>query len=690
MEGSGRGHALLELGARDADDALHRRQGQRVEFGPGTDDQRLGDCQREGQTQREGGALPALGGDGQRATQFRHLIGHHVHADAAAGSLGELVCGAEARAQDELHGLLVRQRGLLADEAELDGLPPDREHVEPATVVGDVDDDLGALAPDRDADRARGRLAHHLALGGGLEAVDHRVAQHVLEGWQHLLEDLPVQVAAADDAELGELPLVLRRLAHQAGEPGAVLVERHHPGAHQLVLQLGGGPGLLDQQPFRVGAEVMEQVLDAAHVARRLREAPRQLLDGGVPVQLQRVEIAFLPGLGLVAVQDLGLGLDLELAQLVPEADDGLVEFVQVELDLRELLAQAGIRDADLASAVQQLLQQAGIHAGKVPGFGRTLAGRGWQARLGGGWRQRRSRQERLGRLGRGRCFQLPREFAQTLERGRNGGRQGWPGRRQGRFRHRSRLQVGQQDFRVHLVRYPGGLHTFGWRRLGRKLQLKFGLGLDHDLKRDGHFRHGLGRQLRCRLWLLRRHFVTAQRSGQARQQGGSRRRRNPRGDFIPQDVQFIECCLDQAVGACPAGQQAVGHAQQERLQVVTQVAHGKQAGHARSALQGVQPALELGHGLRFILAGRQARDGKVAALQDLAGLLGEDGGDFCIPARRGTPGGHPGLDGGLDGGFGRRFGFQQEPWLWLGFRGGFQFQAGVTQIQSRRLRRPR
>ena len=249
------------------------------------------------------------------------------------------------------------------------------EHVEAAAVVGDVDDDLGALAADRDADRARGRLAHHLALGGGLEAVDHRVAQHVLEGRQHLLQDLPVQVAAADDAEFGELALVLRRLAHQAGEPGTVLVEGHHAGAHQLVLQLGGGPGLLHQQPLRVGAEVVQQVLDAAHVAGRLGEAARQLLDAGVPVQFQRIELGFLPGLGLVAVQDLGLGLDLELAQLVPQADDGLVEFVQVELDLRELLGQAGIGDADLAGAVQQLLQQAGIHPGKVPGLGRTLAG---------------------------------------------------------------------------------------------------------------------------------------------------------------------------------------------------------------------------------------------------------------------------------------------------------------------------
>ena len=103
-----------------------------------------------------------------------------------------------------------------------------------------------------------------------------------------------------------------------------VALERHHARAHEAVLQFGDDARLLQQQVLRFARQVLEQLLDAADVAGGLGERARELLDRRIAVELQRVEIrrgaaAFV----LVAVQDLRLGLDLELAQLLLEPRDG-------------------------------------------------------------------------------------------------------------------------------------------------------------------------------------------------------------------------------------------------------------------------------------------------------------------------------------------------------------------------------
>ena len=79
-----------------------------------------------------------------------------------------------------------------------------------------------------------------------------RVAQQVLEGRQHRLEHLPVDlVALAVDDELRLLARVGARLPHDALQARHVPLERHHARLHEPGLQIGRHARLLRQQ--RVG-----------------------------------------------------------------------------------------------------------------------------------------------------------------------------------------------------------------------------------------------------------------------------------------------------------------------------------------------------------------------------------------------------------------------------------------------------
>ena len=74
----------------------------------------------------------------------------------------------------------------------------------------------------------------------GFDAVRDRIAQQVLEGRQHVLEHLAVELAGgALDDQLGLLVEVCGGLAHDAREALHVALERDHARAHQPVLQLG-------------------------------------------------------------------------------------------------------------------------------------------------------------------------------------------------------------------------------------------------------------------------------------------------------------------------------------------------------------------------------------------------------------------------------------------------------------------
>ena len=163
--------------------------------------------------------------------------------------------------------------------------------------------------------------------------------------------------------ELGLLVSVRRRLAHDAREALHVALERNHARAHEAVLQFGDGARLLGEQVLRVLGEILEQLLNAADVVGRFGEAARELLDRGIAVEFERIEIALLAFLFLEAMQDLRFGLELELAELFLEARHRARQFADVEVDGADLLFEARARDARFAGIVEQLVEQFRVDA---------------------------------------------------------------------------------------------------------------------------------------------------------------------------------------------------------------------------------------------------------------------------------------------------------------------------------------
>ena len=130
-----------------------------------------------------------------------------------------------------------------------------------------------------------------------------------------------------------------------------------------------------------------------ADVVGGLGQRARELLDRGVAVELERIEIAaMLRALVFVPMQDLRFGLDLELAQLFLQARDGARQLAEVELDRADLLLDARAADARLRprcsaagrAARRRRAPSPARSAGTVGLAARRQQRRG-QRRLGGG-----------------------------------------------------------------------------------------------------------------------------------------------------------------------------------------------------------------------------------------------------------------------------------------------------------------
>ena len=148
------------------------------------------------------------------------------------------------------------------DQAERHGLGADAGNVHAGAVIGQLDDDLGAFAPQRQADLARLRACRAARrMLGRLDAVHHGIAQQVLEGRQHALQHLPVQFAgAALDDQFGLLAGVGARpgarcatgAAHGAGT--STMRVRISPFCSSVI-----GATLLLQLRLRLGDHGLEQ-----------------------------------------------------------------------------------------------------------------------------------------------------------------------------------------------------------------------------------------------------------------------------------------------------------------------------------------------------------------------------------------------------------------------------------------------
>ena len=97
---------------------------------------------------------------------------------------------------------------------------------------------------------------------------------------------------------------------------------------------------MLHEQAFGFGRQRLQQVFETAQVIRGLCQRARQLLDVGVPVQFQRIEVACHERV-LVAVHDLCFGLDFEFTQLLAKPADRLLQFLDMKLERADLLRES-------------------------------------------------------------------------------------------------------------------------------------------------------------------------------------------------------------------------------------------------------------------------------------------------------------------------------------------------------------
>ena len=210
---------------------------------------------------------PARGFHGDPSAQRLDVALHHIHADAAAGDVGNHVNGREARQENQLIDFIVVQRGVGRHQAAVARLGQHLFPRDAASVVGHFDDDAAAAMFGAQVDRALARLAAGLALVRRLDAVVERVAQQVGQRVGELFDDGLVDFgafAADDQADvLAELGGNLPHQSRHAGEHGF-----HRLGAdcHDAFLQF---PQMLGH-----GVQAVQQA--GAHFRRQLAAKLRQ------------------------------------------------------------------------------------------------------------------------------------------------------------------------------------------------------------------------------------------------------------------------------------------------------------------------------------------------------------------------------------------------------------------------------
>ena len=203
-----------------------------------------------------------------RAAQRLDVAAHHVHADAAAGEVGDLLGGGEAGLEDQLAGS--RSSGGVTpcstrprSQARCSTLS--RWMPRPSSLMRIT------MLPDSwqaaSVSRALRRLAGGQALLGRLQAVVQRVAHQVHQRVGDALDHRLVQLGvAADDLQRDVLAELGRGVAHHAPEAREGLADRHHAQLQRAVADV------LDQAAdLLVGLDQRAAGASGAPAARRRR-----------------------------------------------------------------------------------------------------------------------------------------------------------------------------------------------------------------------------------------------------------------------------------------------------------------------------------------------------------------------------------------------------------------------------------
>ena len=153
---------------------LDHHRGNRVSPVARPNQHRLRDCERKREVDGESGPLAAREAHLNATAERRHFALHHVHADTAPRDLGHLGGGGEARVENEIGYLRLRQRHARSDEAFLDGLLPDPVDVQAPAVIRQRELHFVAFLRELQADQGIAYLfiSHDLAV---VRSLSHRV-----------------------------------------------------------------------------------------------------------------------------------------------------------------------------------------------------------------------------------------------------------------------------------------------------------------------------------------------------------------------------------------------------------------------------------------------------------------------------------------------------------------------------------
>ena len=235
------------------------------------DDQGRNDRQGQRDLDLEMAALAARRGDIDDAANLFDIIAHHIHADTAAGQIGDFRGRGKSWREDKAMDLLLGHRGelFMGGETLFERLFTDAGGVQPHAVIGDGDDDMATFMEGLQRDDAFFRLAgldpvgrHFQAVIGGIA---HHMGQRILDQFQHLAVELGIAAIHHQFDLLAEIGGDVTDNARQLA-PG--IADGLHPGLHDPVLQFTGDGGKTLQRNLEVF------VLEAANGLHQL--VPRQ------------------------------------------------------------------------------------------------------------------------------------------------------------------------------------------------------------------------------------------------------------------------------------------------------------------------------------------------------------------------------------------------------------------------------
>ncbi len=236
-------------------------------------------------------------------------------------------------------GFDVGQDAAWVHQAAFDGPRSHPVCIDPTPVVPNLDQQVPGLTAQADAHLAIFRLARRGALVDGFQPMVERIAEQVLQGrlqpFKHSAVDFD---AITCDIEIRQFAQLGAQLAHDAVQTRHHAGKGHHVGAGEPLLQFGVEPALVHQQSFRLlqpHAQVLAQIFQ---IRSALQKRPRQLLQLGIAVHFEGIELTMAPLAALAAQVHLRLSLEIQSPQLVPQAQDGHVHFFEGFAAIAELL----------------------------------------------------------------------------------------------------------------------------------------------------------------------------------------------------------------------------------------------------------------------------------------------------------------------------------------------------------------